>query len=326
MVARIGSSRWIGLAALAAAMVLGSAACGGSGDGDGASSAGGGAGGGTEEGQRNLGGGDDALEALDTGGTAAELAPQPAPGGIGSIGQIDLTQSDSVFGSPKVIKNGRVELEVERGEFQNGVNEVIDLAGRLGGTVKSTAIDDSGARRGNVVVRIPSSRFEDALTQLKDIGNIESEYVDTQDVTDEFVDLQSRIRNARTAERVLVNLMADATTIGDTIKVQNQLERVQENIERMRGRLRVLNDQTSFSTLSVDVVEAGVAPPSEERAGTIAKAWDDAVEGFMGVIAAIIVASGVILPVAIMALIVALLVRRLWPRFERETPPPAAEA
>ena len=327
MVARIGSSRWIGLAALAAATVLGAAACSDSGN-DSGVGAGGSTEGAADEVQRNAlesegDGGGAAMEAFDTEGTKA--LSDTAPDGIGSIGQIDLTQADSVFGSPKVIKNGRVELEVERGEFQSGVNEVIDLAGRLGGIVKSSAIDDSGARRGNVVVRIPSSRFEDALTQLKDIGNIESQYVDTQDVTDEFVDLQSRIRNSRSAERVLLNLMGDATTIGDTIKVQNQLERVQENIERMRGRLRVLNDQTSFSTLSVDVVEAGVAPP-EERAGTIAKAWDDAVEGFMGVISAVIVASGVILPVAIMALIVALLVRRWRPRLERETPPPAAEA
>jgi hypothetical protein len=329
MVARMGASRWIGLAALAAALMLGAAACGGSDDESGDAASGGG---GAETSQLNTGDGGDqgaAREAFDTEATYDALSAQPAPasGGIGSIGQIDLTQDDGVFGSPKVIKNGRVELEVKRGAFQDGLDEVIDLAARLGGIVKSTAIDDSGARRGTVVVRVPSSRFEDALTQLKDIGNIESQFVDTQDVTDEFVDLQARIRNARTAERVLLNLMGDATTIGDTIKVQNQLERVQENIERMRGRLRVLNDQTSFSTLSVDVVEAGVAPPAEEKAGTLAKAWEDAVEGFMGVISAVIVASGVILPVAIMALIVALLVRRLRPRFERETPPaPPAEA
>ena len=325
MVAKVGASRWIALAALATVLVLGAAACGGSDDesGDGAS-----AGGEVEEVQRNdagSGGGSDQF-AMDMEQSSSGQSEQ-SPGGLGSIGQIDLTQDDSVFGSPRVIKNGQVELEVERGEFQDGLDEVIDLATRLGGIVKSTAIDDSGARRGNVVVRIPSSRFEDALTQLKDIGNIESQYVDTQDVTDEFVDLQSRIRNARTAEGVLLNLMSDATTISDTIKVQNQLERVQENIERMRGRLRVLNDQTSFSTLSVDVVEAGVAPPSEEKAGTLGKAWADAVDGFMSVISAVIVASGVILPVAIMALIVALLVRRLRPRFERETPPaPPAEA
>lgn len=327
MAGGIGSSRWIGLAALAAALALGAAACSGSGADSGGGD--GSAGGVAEEVPRSSSGSGDGGDeaAFDTEGQTRALAAPQAPGEIGSIGQIDLTQADSVFGSPKVIKNGRVELEVKRGAFQEGINEVIDLAGRLGGIVKSTAIDDSGSRRGNVVVRIPSSQFEDALKQLNDIGNIESQYVDTQDVTEEFVDLQARIRNARTAERVLLNLMGDAATISDTIKVQNQLERVQENIERMRGRLRVLNDQTSFSTLSVDVVEAGVAPPSEERAGTLAKAWDDAVDGFMGVISAVIVASGVILPVAIMALIVALLVRRWRPRLERETPPaPPAEA
>jgi hypothetical protein len=121
---------------------------------------------------------------------------------------------------------------------------------------------------------------------------------------------------------VLLNLMDEASTIADTIRVQNQLERVQENIERMRGRLRVLEDQTSFSTLAVDVIEEG-APKEEDpdEAGTLIKAWRDAVDGFMGVISGVIVASGVVLPVAIMALIVALLVRRFRPRFEREPEP-----
>jgi hypothetical protein len=241
------------------------------------------------------------------------------PGGLGSL-QVDLTADDSVFGSPKVIKEGQVELRVERDSFGVSVDEVMLLARRFGGSVQSTAIDDSGEGRGTVIVRVPSDRFEDTLTELRDIGRIESQYVDTQDVTDEFVDLEARIRNARTAEHVLLNLMDEASTIADTIRVQNQLERVQENIERMRGRLRVLEDQTSFSTLAVDVIEEG-APKEAEEAGTLIKAWRDAVDGFMGVISGVIVASGVVLPVAIMGLIVALLVRRVRPRFERGPEP-----
>jgi len=242
------------------------------------------------------------------------------PGGLGSF-QVDLGAEDSVFGSPKVIKNGQVELRVERDTFGDSVDEVMLLARRLGGSVQSTAIDDSGDGRGTVIVRVPSDRFEDALTELRDIGRIESQFVDTQDVTDEFVDLEARIRNARTAERVLLNLMNEATTIADTIRVQNQLERVQENIERMRGRLRVLEDQTSFSTLAVDVVEEGAPKEDPAEAGTLIKAWRDAVDGFMGVVSGVIVASGVVLPIAVMALIVALLVRRMRPRFERGPEP-----
>ncbi len=251
----------------------------------------------------------------------ADSGGSSGPGGLGSL-QVDLTADDSVFGSPKVIKEGQVELRVEQDTFGDSVDEVILLARRFGGSVQATAIDDSGEGRGTVIVRVPSDRFEDTLTELGDIGRIESQFVDTQDVTDEFVDLEARIRNARTAEHVLLNLMDEATTIADTIRVQNQLERVQENIERMRGRLRVLEDQTSFSTLAVDVIEEGAPKEKDpEEAGTLIKAWRDAVEGFMGVVSGVIIASGVVLPVAFMALIVALLVRRIRPRFEQGPEP-----
>ena len=321
MVEMRGKARWMMVAVAGLALCLALGACSGSdGDADSGDSAGG-------------------SEAITTESEGAESAyhmddveqswSASAGGGdrdsLGSL-QVDLGADDSVFGSPKVIKNGQVELRVGRDTFDDAVREVYFLAQRLQGIVQSTAIDDSGEGRGAVVIRIPSSRFEDAVDELRDIGRVESQYVDTQDVTDEFVDLQSRIRNAHSAERVLLNLMDEAATIADTIRVQNQLERVQENVERMRGRLRVLDDQTSFSTLAVDVIEAG-APKEEdpEEAGALAKAWNDAVDGFVGVISAVIVASGVLLPVAVMALVVALLVRRLRPRLERE-PEPEAQA
>lgn len=321
MVEMRGKARWMMVAVVGLAMCLALGACSGSdGDSDGAAGA-----------DSSSGGSEAATsEEIESGYAmdADELSsPSSGGGGRGGLGslQVDLGADDSVFGSPKVIKNGQVELRVERDTFDDAVREVYLLARRLQGIVQSTAIDDAGEGRGAVVIRIPSDRFEDAVDELRDIGRVESQYVDTQDVTDEFVDLQSRIRNARSAERVLLNLMDEASTIADTIRVQNQLERVQENIERMRGRLRVLDDQTSFSTLAVDVIEAGAPKEDPDEAGALAKAWRDAVDGFLGVVSAVIVASGVLLPVAVMALVVALLVRRLRPRLERE-PEPEAQA
>ncbi|MGH2773946.1 MAG: DUF4349 domain-containing protein [Actinomycetota bacterium] len=322
MVEMRDKSRWMMAAVAGLAMCLALGACSGSdGDSDGAEGgdgSGGSAAISTESEEAESGYAMDDVEQSSSGSSGGGNHSA-----LGSL-QVDLGADDSVFGSPKVIKNGQVELRVDRDTFGEAVDDVILLARRFGGAVQSTAIDDSGDGRGTVIVRVPSGRFEDTLTELGDIGRLESQYVDTQDVTDEFVDLEARVRNARTAERVLLNLMNEATTIADTIRVQNQLERVQENIERMRGRLRVLDDQTSFSTLAVDVIEAG-APKEEdpEEAGALAKAWHDAVDGFMGVISAVIVASGVLLPVAVMALVVALLVRRLRPRLEREPEPEA---
>jgi hypothetical protein len=320
MVEMRGKARGMMIAAAGLALCLALGACSGDGDSDGGGS------------DASSGGSSEAARTDEAeSGYAIDAAdPKPASAGGGARGalgslQVDLGSDDSVFGSPKLIKNGQVELRVARDTFGAAVNEVIRLARRYGGNVQSTAIEDSGDGRGTVVVRVPSDSFEDTLEDLGEVGRIESEYVDTQDVTDEFVDLQSRIRNARSAERVLLNLMDEATSIADTIRVQNQLERVQENIERMRGRLRVLDDQTSFSTLAVDVIEAGAKEEDPEDAGPLAKAWHDAVDGFMGVISAVIVASGVLLPVVVMALVVALLVRRLRPRLERE-PEPEAQA
>lgn len=304
---------------LVASLALG--ACSGS-DGDGGSAAGS-AGDGGDESQPSMGAEGFASEQANSDSMEADASDSSGRGGLGSF-QVDLTADDSVFGSPKVIKNGQVELIVARDTFNDAVPEVTSLARRFGGGVQSTAIDDSGEGRGTVIVRVPSDRFDATLEELEDIGRIESQYVDTQDVTDEFVDLEARIRNARTAEQVLINLMDEASTIADTIRVQNQLERVQENIERMRGRLRVLEDQTSFSTLAVDLIEAGAPKEKDpEDAGALAKAWHDAVDGFLGVISAVIVASGVLFPVAVMALVVALLVRRWRPRLEREPEPDA---
>jgi len=320
-----GKARWMMIVVIGLAASLALASCGGSDD-DVESA------GGSADGESGAGDGEavtpeqsaPADEFLDQDGSdlgaTSSSGGSSRSGGLGSF-QVDLTADPSVFGSPKVIKNGQVELRVERDTFGDSVDEVMLLARRFGGSVQSTAIDDAGEGRGTVIVRVPSDRFEDTLTELRDIGRIESQFVDTQDVTDEFVDLEARIRNARTAEHVLLNLMDEATTIADTIRVQNQLERFQENIERMRGRLRVLEDQTSFSTLAVDVIEEGAPKEDPEAAGTLIKAWRDAVEGFMGVVSGVIVASGVVLPVAFMALIVALIVRRIRPRFERGPEP-----
>jgi len=73
------------------------------------------------------------------------------------------------------------------------------------------------------------------------------------------------------------------------------------------------------SSIAVDLVEEGAAPEDEkpEEVGTLARAWDDAVAGFMGVVSAVIVSSGVLLPIAVLALVVVLVVRRLLPRFDK---------
>jgi hypothetical protein len=112
---------------------------------------------------------------------------------------------------------------------------------------------------------------------------------------------------------VLLRLMDKANTVTDTIRVQGELQGVQLEIERLTGQLRYLEDQTSLGTLTVSLAEAGAATP--RPAGALQRAWEQALENSLGVVAAVIVGAGVVIPIAFLVLIALLIIRQLRPRF-----------
>jgi hypothetical protein len=180
--------------------------------------------------------------------------------------------------------------------------------------VLSTTTAGDEARSGSLVMRVPADRFEEALADLKDVAvAVTSETVRGEDVTQEFIDLEARLRNLRAQEAALLRLMDRAQTVTDTIRVQNQLTGVQLDIERIRGRLRYLQDQTSMSTITVALRERGARPPG--RTSVIGEAWERALEVALSIVAAVIVGVGVAVPVALLALLVLLALRLLRLRF-----------
>lgn len=213
------------------------------------------------------------------------------------------------FGRERIVRTGEVELAVR--DFQEGLDEVYDLARRMGGTVASSDIDDTGDRRGTVVLRVPSERFETTLRSLGELGDVRSQHVDTREVTEVFVDLRARARNAAAQERVLLGLMDRARTVGQTIRVQRELERVRELIERLQARLRLLREQTSWSTLTVEIVERGAPAPSRPL---LARAWEEAAGAFLKVVSGVIVAAGAAAPLVLLAAAALVAFRALRPR------------
>lgn len=257
-------------------------------------------------------GGDDAqsgAEADGAGGGADfsrgsdERAPAALPESREFFAADAALQQDT---SDRIVKTGTVGLEVDRGDFRSSVDAVVDLVSDAGGLLQSTSIDDTDDRRGTLVLRVPSDRFESLLTQLDDLGDITRQQTNGEDVGEEFVDLTARIRNAAAQERALLRLMDRATTVADTIRVQNELAGVRESIERMKGRLRFLKDQTALSTLTVELREAGAATG---KAGTIQRAWDQAVEAFLTVVYGLIVGLGFAVPLALLALLIVVIFR-----------------
>lgn len=212
-----------------------------------------------------------------------------------------------------VIKTATVTLEVKDDELQETLQHATTTAEKYGGFVVSTTVsEDREHPTGSIVVRVPAERFGDTLGDLETLGKVDSESVSGQDVTQEFIDLQARLRNYVAQETVLLRLMDRAATVSDTIRVQNELQRAQLEIERLRGRITYLEDQTAMSTIELRVAEEGAIANAP---GEFEKAWERAKDGLVAVVAGLITSLGVLVPLVVLTLVVIFAFVRLKPRF-----------
>ena len=229
----------------------------------------------------------------------------------------DLTALPS---DQKIIKTADIKVEVGKDSVDDAVQDAIALAEQHGGFVLSTTVDQDNRSSATVAIRVPSQEFEVALGNLKDVGKLLSETVQGRDVSEEFIDLEARLRNLEGQEAVLLRLYDRAQTVADTIRIQREVQDVQLEIERHRGRLRFLEDRTALSTIGIRFTEVGAVIPKEETPkGAIAKAWDQAKDLALGVVSGVIVATGFVVPVGLLMIIAFLLFRMLRPRFEAHT-------
>jgi hypothetical protein len=190
------------------------------------------------------------------------------------------------------------------------MQEASTIAGEHGGYVLSTEVTDADEGFGSVVIRVPAEEFESALVAAQDLGEVQGNTVSGQDVGEEFVDLQARLRNFEAQEAVLLRLMRRTTTIRETIDVQEELTQIQLEVERIKGRLRFLEDQTSFGTITIDVREAGTVIA---KTSTLERAWERAGSVALAIVSGLIVSAGAAIPVAVLALIALAIYRLLRP-------------
>lgn len=213
---------------------------------------------------------------------------------------------------PRVIKTARLSVEVGPDGLPDAVQDVVGIAEGAGGFVLSTELSGERSGTGTIVLRVPSEEFEAALAAIGDLGDVARRTVSGEDVSEEFVDLEARLRNFEAQEAVLLRLMDRATTIGETIRVQRELTGTQLEIERIRGRLRFLEDRTSLGTITVGMREAGAVVASRT---TLEKAFERAGEAALTVVSMLIVALGFAIPITALGLIGIVAFKVLRPRF-----------
>ncbi len=210
----------------------------------------------------------------------------------------------------KVIRDGRVDIRVEVGTFDQISSQLRSIAADLGGYITAgethlQEIDDVHYTVGWLTMRIPEDRFDDALNRVDGLGERLTLNVSSQDVTEEYVDLEGRLRYWRSQEEFYQRLMSEATEIDDLVTIQTRMQDVLLNIEQIEGRLRYLDSRTSFSTLTVGLTEVPGATPIDDPddPGILESAIDQAGEVLLATIGGLIVGAAFVLPIALLALV-----------------------
>lgn len=203
---------------------------------------------------------------------------------------------DSVAPS-MIIRTGQAWIDVD--SLAAAIAAIHAMAARVGGFIANTNIQSGEGQQhaATLEIKIPSANYDQAMSGLNGIGELRSSTTTAEDVGEEYVDVNARMANARRLEERLVTLLANRTgKLDDVLAVERELARVREEIERYEGRLRYLRTRTAMSTLSVTVSEPAPVvgqPGSNIIVDAAVQAW----RNFVTLVAGLIAASGVLVPV-----------------------------
>ena len=177
---------------------------------------------------------------------------------------LTLTQPDISPQQPAQLATQRriiirtVNMSIVVDEIQSAIDDIARIADEAGGWMVSS--DRSLKHAGSVSVRVPATGLDSVVEMLRQLAtDVESETSTSQDVTDEYYDLQSRLKNQRATEEALIKLLEKAEHVQYALEVQRELTNVQENIERMLGRIKLLEQTSAYSLITVHLSLAPVS-------------------------------------------------------------------
>jgi hypothetical protein len=249
-----------------------------------------------------------------TGGTAKSENAAPAA-------SAPSLPSDAVGQSTKIEQTGTLGLSVGRGNLTRTMTRLTGLAGAYGGFVansESQSGSGGGAPYGTITLQVPVDSFSAVVKQAEGYGKTTNITTKATDVTGQYVDLQARLNALEVSRQQYLTILAKATSIGDILSVQEQLDGIQSQIEQLQGQLQVLDSQTSYSTLTVTVAEGTPPPrPGPLPESGVVRAWNDSVGGFVAGVEGVIRLAGPFLFALLCLAIVAVGGRVLWRRYQR---------
>lgn len=274
----------------------------------------------------------DAARAMKSPASAGGLGPVAAPGGGQPVPTVLDRTTGGATSAPgtgqgaagarggrandqaRVVKTGTISVVVDKGKVSATVARLQSLVVGLRGYVADSATEEAGDHpTASLTVRVPVSAFEQLIGQVRALPvEVVSAQTTGADVTATYADTAAQIRSLQAARSRYLDILSGAKTIGEVLMVQQRVDDVQAQIDRLTTQQRVLADQSELGTLTLTVSDTADQVLATPARGGWGKAWHDATHGFTSGLQSLVAGSGRALLVLLVGSVLLLLGRTGW--------------
>jgi hypothetical protein len=212
-----------------------------------------------------------------------------------------------------IIRSGTMSLEVDKyDETEAKIKQIVsNFSGYV--TNSNSLLNTNGKKQGTITVRVASDKFDAVVAELSKTGKVMNQNITGNDVTEEYMDSEARMKTQQELESRLLKLLQEKTaSLTNVVEVEQKLAAVRENIERTQGRMKYLKDQASYSTLAVSVYEPSLLQTSTGGGFfyELGQSVKKGLNGFTAVLSGIITFVIALMPVLFVIAFIAYFVRR----------------
>lgn len=221
-----------------------------------------------------------------TSGASSEMAMEaPAADGAAGMPQDNVVQAQANAAptvprsQPQLVKTAELGLVVD--SVAESIEAITAIARQQQGDLLNLQdqVPQSEVARhtASIQIRVPQDRLEATLTALAELGTVQRQTITAEDVSNQLVDFQARLRNLRKSEELLLEIMERSGNVGDVLKVAQELNNIRSNIEQIDAQLQTLQASVNYSTIRLNLEEAGsLIPPQRSVQLQLQESWEEA--------------------------------------------------
>lgn len=213
-----------------------------------------------------------------------------------------------------IIKTGTMGIEVEK--YDDAALKVNEIVKKYGGYVSNTTSsqNSSGKKQGTLTLKVPADKYEALVSETGTLGKVMTQNINANDVTEQYVDLEARLKTQKELEQRLIKLLAEKTArLTDVVEVEQKLAAVRQVIESIDGKMRYMRIQSEMSTLILSLYEPAILTTSSGGGFfyELGQSVKKGLRGFTDILSGMIILFIALLPVIILGVIIYWIIIRI---------------